>query len=420
GTHDMRADIGTVSNSPMHVFCAEHELRCVDGERIAPEHIRTSATQNKRKRRCYSSSAVSRVSQSSCSCNRYARSMQTSSIYPCTLQSKMFSMGKGVSGMIVCGIVLLSGCEEAGVAREVQSLDGSTVNVRDFGAVGDGTHDDRAAIQAALNSGASFVLVPNGTYAIGTLGACNLSIPEKVTLYGESREGAILLQLPVPVQFTSVRLLRTGPCQNNPPLTRDVTVHDLTLDGNKASQPNNDEHRAGFFATAAENVYVHHVTSRNFTGNGFYFYNNTIPHVDHVLATGNVRDGLMLSGGVPSGSITDSTFIGNAAQQFDSEGGMEFNLVVRKNTIDGTGSNDYAMTVSGLSDAQRSGGWLIDQNTINGGVFFVWTSNMLFTSNTVMNPTTKPAVTGWRSNDGLVIRGNTLTNTQTSVASSAV
>ena len=39
-----------------------------------------------------------------------------------------------------------------------------TVSVKDFGAVGDGVTDDTAAIQAALDSGASTVTVPDGTY----------------------------------------------------------------------------------------------------------------------------------------------------------------------------------------------------------------------------------------------------------------
>jgi hypothetical protein len=139
-----------------------------------------------------------------------------------------------------------------------------------------------------------------------------------------------------------------------------------------------------------------------------------------VLATSNGRDGIVVSGGVPSGSITNSTLIGNRVQQFDSEGGTEFNLVVSGNIIDGAGSNDYAMTVSGFSDTAHSAGWVIDHNTINGGIFFVWTSNMVFSNNTGVNPTTKPAISAMRSNDALVIRGNTFTNTQTAVASSAV
>ena len=44
------------------------------------------------------------------------------------------------------------------------------INVRDFGATGDGLADDFAAFQKALDSGASIILIPSGTYRIaGTL-----------------------------------------------------------------------------------------------------------------------------------------------------------------------------------------------------------------------------------------------------------
>jgi len=63
------------------------------------------------------------------------------------------------------------------VTTTVQAKLQQTVSVKDFGAVGDGTTDDTAAIQAALNSGYP-VYVPAGTYIInGTLtGATNLTL----------------------------------------------------------------------------------------------------------------------------------------------------------------------------------------------------------------------------------------------------
>jgi len=44
----------------------------------------------------------------------------------------------------------------------------SSVSVRDFGAVGDGFTDDREAIQAALDSGASEVVIPFGNYSVSS------------------------------------------------------------------------------------------------------------------------------------------------------------------------------------------------------------------------------------------------------------
>jgi len=63
-------------------------------------------------------------------------------------------------------------------ARSLANRAADVVNVKDFGAVGDGVTDDTAAIQAAANSVAAggLVFVPNGTYKLSTnvdVGLCS-------------------------------------------------------------------------------------------------------------------------------------------------------------------------------------------------------------------------------------------------------
>jgi hypothetical protein len=53
------------------------------------------------------------------------------------------------------------------VATTVETKLRESVSIKDFGAVGDGVTNDRAAIQAALNTGKS-VLIPSGTYLFST------------------------------------------------------------------------------------------------------------------------------------------------------------------------------------------------------------------------------------------------------------
>jgi hypothetical protein len=52
------------------------------------------------------------------------------------------------------------------VASNVQTKLRESVSVKDFGAVGDGTTDDTDAIQAAINSSAGRILIPEGNYKI--------------------------------------------------------------------------------------------------------------------------------------------------------------------------------------------------------------------------------------------------------------
>lgn len=53
------------------------------------------------------------------------------------------------------------------VTRTAQAKMRDVVSVKDFGAVGNGITNDRAAIQAAFNSGAKSIYFPSGTYNVG-------------------------------------------------------------------------------------------------------------------------------------------------------------------------------------------------------------------------------------------------------------
>ena len=57
---------------------------------------------------------------------------------------------------------------------------GAIANVLDFGAVGDGITDDTAAIQAAINSSANSIYIPEGDYVI-----TGITIPSATTITGD-------------------------------------------------------------------------------------------------------------------------------------------------------------------------------------------------------------------------------------------
>lgn len=66
-----------------------------------------------------------------------------------------------------------------GVLQILQTRLGQFVSVKDFGAVGDGTTDDTAAIQAALNSATDKVIVPYGQYLANS---ADIDIPVNTSL----------------------------------------------------------------------------------------------------------------------------------------------------------------------------------------------------------------------------------------------
>jgi hypothetical protein len=66
--------------------------------------------------------------------------------------------------------VAATGTGTAKVARDLNTRLSETINVKDFGAVGDGVADDTLAIQNALNSPSTSVYFPDGTYRISNDG----------------------------------------------------------------------------------------------------------------------------------------------------------------------------------------------------------------------------------------------------------
>jgi hypothetical protein len=319
-------------------------------------------------------------------------------------------------------VLLLAGCRPAPAPTPQPAPTGpqaaapaGAVSVRDYGARGDGSGDDRPAIQAAIDAasraGGGVVYFPDGTYQVqrSARGHYALLMPGRVTLRGASRDGVVLRE--APRIDRSVRLIQIEGDDNQ--------LEQLTLDGNAGTQEPN-EHRHGIFVTKAQRLVVKHVTSRNFSGDGFYLYHGAADasFVD-VLATDNHRNGLTLGGDVERTRIVGSQFVRNRAQQLDSE--PKGAHTVRDTTVTGSlldaqgVSQGYVLTCSGTRTAQPGNGWKILGNTINGGIFVVWTHDVEIAGNSGVNPTRRPWVTVNRSSSNVRIVGNKIRMTQTTV-----
>lgn len=76
------------------------------------------------------------------------------------------------------------------------SVNGGVANVRDFGALGDGTTNDRVAIQAAIDAAsttiAGVVWFPTGNYRVDVAANVGLTITKAVTLKGASSAGVTI------------------------------------------------------------------------------------------------------------------------------------------------------------------------------------------------------------------------------------
>jgi hypothetical protein len=274
--------------------------------------------------------------------------------------------------------------------------------VRDYGAVGDGVTDDRAAFQAALDAGAGgIVAVPAGRYLLGRgAGYWCVRVPAGTTLQG--LPGAVLAQAAV---GGSVRLLEVEAAR--------VTIAGLELDGQRAIQVP-DEHRSGVFALGAANLTLTALVVHDFTGDGVTIHTGSDDVVvADLLAHGNGRSGIAFTGCSHGALVTASTFRGNGAQQFDTEPVTPCHVddvTLVQDVFDGGGvSADYVLTIAGGGGvpSARGAGWAVTGCTMLGPVEVVGVVGVVLTDDRIATTGTKPALTIYRDADQVrVTRGD--------------
>lgn len=136
----------------------------------------------------------------------------------------------------------------------------------DYGALGDGATNDRAAIQAAIDAassaGGGIAYVPRGTFVVGTSA---LSVPSNVTLAGSGRL-TTTLKTANSTQINCVVLATSGDHQ---------CVRDLTIDCNKANQSDSgtDGNQCGIYGSTNSSATIQTVTVKNSIREGFYISN---------------------------------------------------------------------------------------------------------------------------------------------------
>ena len=161
-------------------------------------------------------------------------------------------------------------------------IEGAAVNVKDFGAVGDGVTDDTAAIQAALDYAGSAsssseslgasVYCPEGTYLTGSL-----TIPGRIRIYGDGPYVTVF-KLKAATNASHFNLTSTTNYFN--------VLENFSMEGNKVNQTGGTSHGINFYRP----------TSGGITGSG----NNRVVNVwvknyqNHGVVTGGVCNGTTL------------------------------------------------------------------------------------------------------------------------------
>lgn len=266
-------------------------------------------------------------------------------------------------------------------------IEGAVVNVLDYGAVGNGTTDDTAAITAALATGAS-VYFPEGTYKTGQQ---TLSTAGQ-TLFGAGENSVILAStagadlLVVEADYVTIRDLRmngaeTGATNSNFAVFTDagapaqfLTVSNVLFSGASAATGFNNavkfdagSHYGSVIGCSIERLWG------NLSGNGYGVLNaaNNVSICDNALiaSSGRGRHGVYISSGA-----SDNEIRGNFLVAFDLEGitqnsqgaqaACARNKYLSNSLVNCAASNNPTSGSIGIYG--HSNGAVISDNTISG------------------------------------------------------
>lgn len=174
------------------------------------------------------------------------------------------------------------------IYRTVDSKLLDTLSVKDYGATGDGSTDDKLAIQAALNAGGTSsraVYFPGTTASYKISGV--LTVPDGVTVCGDGFDSLI--------ETTNI-------VQNIFTMGHDTTVKDLHFKFPAASESGNPDNQAVIYVTGKNNVTVQNNRIQLALGNGGVY----IRQSRNVTIKDNfIFGGLYTGGNTPGAGFAD-------------------------------------------------------------------------------------------------------------------
>jgi hypothetical protein len=247
------------------------------------------------------------------------------------------------------------------------------VNVRDFGAKGDGVTDDTTAVQRAIDAlsaaGGGVLLFPRGTYSV-----TSVKLAPGATYQGE--EGAIIKRPPRQAKFTRTFIGSYSGEQDSAPLV----IRDLTFDGNAAEQGPYDKYeleQAHLIFLVGDpmkpgrlNATVENCRFQNAVADGVSVYTNVNATVRNCEAFDVFRGGFVLTGGNSTADVDGFT---TGGERHDTGIDIE---------VDGKGYGDTLKVevklrnlklLKGDFDVGVSNGSVVDgENIVAGAPFYLY------------------------------------------------
>jgi Pectate lyase superfamily protein len=303
-------------------------------------------------------------------------------------------------------------------------------NVRDFGAVGDGSTDDREAIQKAIddavNNNKGGVLFPPGTYRVslvtipGGRWSLDLNGVRDFMIMGEGPKSVVkLVNTTAATGDWHVFILRNN-CQR-------VVFKDLVIDGNRTRLTSPDEQSHGIeVEPGTEDLVVDRCILRECFGDGMRLLgapgqNVKRVRVENSLFQTNKRSGLGIQRALEQIIIANCVFDATVSDQsidFEPSGtDGPTDLIIQGCLINHTNATP-AVTLSGIGGPDRLVRCKFNDNIVLGGPIFSTDVNQLTIQNNIVVVTDlgivqRIPVQVQRGGDSVVITGNLLVNDDT-------
>lgn len=301
-------------------------------------------------------------------------------------------------------------------------------NVRDFGAVGDGVTDDRAAIQAAIVNAVKFtpqggIFFPAGTYRVSRVpvpggGGCSLDLNgvQDFMIMGEGPKSVVKLVNTTAQTGDWFVFLLHNKC-------RGVVFKDLVIDGNRTGLTNPDEQSHGIeVESGTEDLVVDRCILRNCFGDGMKVLggeSQASPHskrlrVENCLFQTNKRSGLVIQRAIEqiiiANCIFDATVSDNSLDIEPTSTDAPTDVLIQGCLINHTNASS-AVHLSGISGSKPMVRCKFSDNIVLGGQIFCTDVNQLTIQNNMVFVTTpRVPVEVKRGGDSVVITGNLLVN----------
>lgn len=263
----------------------------------------------------------------------------------------------------------------------IETID--SINVKEWGAIGDGKHDDTKAIQSALYESSSsnrHLFFPEGEYLISKKPKKDyaLLIPSNTTILGTSCQNTVIKLNSGHSGFT--RMLKIKNVEN-------VFISNFSFDGNIENQAKKDEHQSAIAIVSAENIEIRNSIFHSTGGDGVIIRGPKVASkniaVSNCYFHTNGRNGLTLGSGFDNVNIEFCHFdvTHTHASPIDSEptSGKCANVIIANNTFINCRQNATIMTFGGRPWVDN---YTFENNVIeNIGLHMVRSKNVVVKNN---------------------------------------